>query len=160
MNAAQIDQTLEKLMFELQGFKRSRDLLTDAGTKAEEVIAAAQAIIQLAEQVQKDNQRQVEAVQNYTAKSEQGLAALVASANDGLSRQSEELTAFEKTVQGQIKALTVQLNTSQKQQEEAIGKLKRTILEQMQEQNRVQRRNMWILFTLVLITLASIYYIN
>jgi hypothetical protein len=153
MDAAQIDQTLEKLMVELQHFKSASDLLTHARIKSEQVIAAAEAIVRLAEQIRNDNQRQVETMRNYTASSEQGLAALAASVTNAQSHQYETLLAFEQAARQNIEALVASVTSAQKQQEEAIEKLERSIQEIMQSQDKAQRQRTWILFAFVLITL-------
>lgn len=145
MNAAQIDQALEKLMLELQGFKHSSALLTDAGTKAEEAVAAAKVVLMLSEQIRKDNQSQVEAVQKYTTTSEQNLRALVASVAEAQTMQKEALIAVEQAFQQETAALVQSVESIRNQQEESTAKLERAILGLTEEQRHAQARQLWLI---------------
>ena len=155
MNVVQIDQALEKLMLELQGFKRSSDMLTAAGTKVEEVIVAAEAVVNLAEQIRKDNQRQVEAVQKYTATSEQNLAALVENATNAQIEQRETHATLQKNLLHEMETLAKSIDAVRKQQQDDVAKLSRVLSGLGQEQKRAQERQMWLLFVILFITMIG-----
>ena len=153
MNAAQIDQSLEKLVQELQGFKRSANLLTDASMKAEEVTAAAEAAILLSGQIHSDNQRQVEAVQNYTTKSEQSLATLAASVTTAQDQQQETLAAFTRDFEKDLEALAESIDRVQASQNAAFANLEEALTSRLEDQAKSQRQQYWIIFTFVILTL-------
>lgn len=155
MNAAQIDQTLEKLVLELQNFKRSSDLLSDVGTKTEEVIEAAEAIISMADQMHSYNQSQLEALKNYTDTSQRSLATIVTRIDDAQAKQYELLANFEKTFQEEIQSLAKAVDVVQRRQEDTAAKLARSIAELRQEQSRIEQRDMWFLFVILLIALIG-----
>jgi peptidoglycan hydrolase CwlO-like protein len=155
MNAAQIDQTLEKLVLELQNFKRSSDLLSDVGTKTEEVIEAAEAIISMADQMHSYNQSQLEALKNYTDTSQRSLTTIVTRIDDAQAKQYELLANFEKTFQEEIQSLAKAVDVVQRRQEDTAAKLARSIAELRQEQSRIEQRDMWFLFVILLIALIG-----
>lgn len=155
MNAAQIDQTLEKLVLELQNFKRSSDLLSDVGTKTEEVIETAEAIISMAGQMHSYNQSQLEALKNYTDTSQRSLTTIVTRIDDAQAKQYELLANFEKTFQEEIQSLAKAVDVVQRRQEDTAAKLARSIAELRQEQSRIEQRDMWFLFVILLIALIG-----